>query len=147
MRLITQNQINVELHQSEILSTAGRRICIVRYDREIEATVDVWTGDFESQENLRRGLELVLQNIEKNKSAKWLADLSQIEGSFEESRGWITNNVVPRAMKLGLKYEALVLPKNIFAMLSVQETLIEIEGLKIRTFGDTHEAIAWLNSL
>jgi len=87
----------VEPQQFEILNTAGRRICIVYFDRELRATVDVWTGDLESQDNLKQGLELVLQNIEHNKSTKWLADLSNIEGSFEESREWIANNVVPRA--------------------------------------------------
>lgn len=137
----------MESQEYEILNANGRRICFVYFDAELGATRDIWTGDLESQNNLRNGLELVLRSIEQNKSTKWLADLSHIEGSFEESREWIAKNVVPRAMKLGLKYEALVLPKNIFAMLSVQETLVNIEGLEIRIFGDTKEAVAWLNSI
>jgi len=49
-------------------------------------------------------------------------------------------------MKLGLKYEALVLPNNIFAMLSVQETLTVISNLEIRIFGDVQVAADWLRS-
>jgi hypothetical protein len=71
--------------------------------------------------------------------------LRLIEGDFEFAKSFIAGTLVPQAMKYGLQFEALVLPDNIFAMLSVQETLQKIEGLEIRSFGTVEEATRWLN--
>lgn len=135
------------LEEAHLLRNSRGEIFVwVGFDSQIGATTDVWIGDFETAENFKLGLELVLQSIERFKSKKWLADLSRIGRGFEESNEWIAQSVVPRAMSLGLVFEALVLPMNIFALLSVQETMMRIEGLEIRLFGDVKEATNWLNS-
>lgn len=125
-------------------NSRGEMYCVVYYDANLNATVDQWHGDFQTRENFRAALEEVLTNIKFNESKKWLADLSLMANGFEESREWIARNVVPRALALGLRFEALVLPYNIFAMLSVQETLVMIESLEIRIFGDVEAAKEWL---
>jgi hypothetical protein len=118
----------------------------IYYDDTLEAVVDVWTGSFENPENFYEGLGLVLTTIETHHAKKWLADLSQIQGDFAFARGFITAEVIPTAMKHGLLFEALVLPDDIFAMLSVSEAMQMVDHLQIRLFGTVDEATAWLNS-
>ncbi len=131
----------------ELRNSKDNVFVTVYFDEKIEATVDIWKGPFENSENFQTGLYHVLQNIKKNRSVKWLADISKIEGSFEHSREWIAKKIVPEAKEYGLKYEALVLPDNIFSMLSVQETLeVYEDSVIIRVFGTQTDAIQWLDS-
>jgi hypothetical protein len=129
---------------SFLRNSKGQIYLWVGYDRKIEATTDVWVGDFETHQNFKLGLELVLQNIGRFKSIKWLAYLSRMERGFEDLKEWIAQSVIPRAISMGLQFEALVLPMNIFALLSVQETMMTAEGLQIRLFGNVDDAIGWL---
>lgn len=117
----------------------------IYYDNELRASVDVWVGDFESEENFILGLTFVLECLKKNNARKWLADLSGIEGDFSFIKPYIINYIIPEAKKFGLQYEALVLPHNIFGLLSVQTAMEEIEGIEIRLFATVDQAIAWLN--
>ena len=131
----------------QLKNSKGEVFVTIRFDLALNATVDTWCGEFESKENFRKGLLQVLKNIKKNKSERWLADLSKIEGSFSHSQQWISLTILPVAKSYGLKYEAIVLPNDIFSMLSVQESMefIDYEVL-IRLFGTKDKAIAWLNS-
>lgn len=131
---------------TELKNDAGEVYATVYYDALMEATVDVWVGEFGSQENFIRGLEAVLENIRVNRSRKWLADLSGIRGNFSFVREYIPANVLPLARKYGLRYEALVLPYDIFGLLSVQMTIEEMGGLEIQLFDRVDDAKNWLRS-
>jgi hypothetical protein len=130
----------------ELKNSKSNAYVSVYYDDTLKATVDVWVGNFESQEYFIKGLGCVLDNIKKFKSEKWLADLSKIEGDFGFVKEYIPKNVLPRAIQFGLKYEALVLPYDIFSMLAVQSTMEEVSGLVICLFDNVQEAVEWLNS-
>lgn len=134
----------MHLGKTELQNSAGETYVTVYYDDDCKWTVDIWTGKFESVENFTYGLMTVLENIREFRAKKWLADLSRIEGDFSFAKSFIAETVVPRAMKYGLEYEALVLPNNIFAMLSVQEALQKINDLEIRIFGTVEDAKDWL---
>jgi hypothetical protein len=134
----------MQLGKTEFRNSAGEVYVTVFYDDETKCTVDIWTGKFDSIENFTYGLMAVLSNIKQFKAKKWLADLSEIEGDFEFAKSFIAETIVPQAMSHGLQFEALVLPDNIFAMLSVQETLQKINNLEIRIFGTVDEAKQWL---
>lgn len=117
----------------------------IYYNDTLQASVDVWVGDFESKENFILGLSFVLECIKKNNARKWLADLSGIEGDFSFMKAHIIHHIIPEAKKFGLQYEALVLPHNIFGLLSVQTAMEEIEGIEIRLFATVEQAVAWLS--
>lgn len=127
-------------------NSKGSEYVTVYYDKKLGATIDVWIGDFESNENFIEGLNLVLENIKHNKSRKWLADLTKIEGDFSFMKEYILKFIIPHAKEAGLLYEALVLPYDIFAILSVQTALEEFEGIEIHLFPTVIEAGDWLNS-
>jgi hypothetical protein len=135
----------MQLGKKELKNAAGQTYVTVYYDDDLKCTVDVWTGKFESVENFTYGLMEVLENIKEFNAKKWLADLEKIEGDFEFAKSFIAETIVPQAMKYGLEFEALVLPNNIFGMLSVQETMQKMNHLEIRMFGNVEDAKDWLN--
>lgn len=75
---------------------------------------------------------------------KWLADLTAMEGSFDESGPWLVNELMPRAISNGLDYEALVLPKNLYAKLAAVDAITRIRHVEIKRFGELEEAREWL---
>ncbi len=136
----------MQLGKKEIRNSLGNIYVTVFYDTQFSATVDVWTGPFENEAKMKAGLMLVLENIAEFKAKKWLADLTCIEGNFEAVKEFIAMTVIPKAVALGLKREAVVLPNNIFSLLAVQETMQIIENFQIRIFGSVDDAVAWLNA-
>ncbi|GCC53452.1 hypothetical protein SanaruYs_36960 [Chryseotalea sanaruensis] len=124
----------------------GVQYVTIYYDTILSATVDEWVGDFETKENFISGLYIVLTNIQKNKSKKWLADLTKIEGDFSFMKDHILQFIIPQAKSAGLLYEALVLPYNIFSILSVQTAMEEVDGIEIHLFSSVQEAGIWLNA-
>lgn len=136
----------MKLDERILFNSKGLPYASIYFDDVLMATTDVWTGAFETEDNMKEGLRLVLKNILKYNSKKWLADLSKIEGDFSFAQEHIAHVVVPEAMSYGLRYEALVIPQSIISMLSVQETLQIFNHLELRMFGNVDEAKAWLES-
>jgi hypothetical protein len=135
----------MKLNQQELKDSDGRTYATIYYDTELNATVDVWIGQYGDIENLKRGLMLVLDNIAIHKSKKWLADISKLEGDFQEAKDFIAPNVIPKAMDLGLMCEAVVLPNEVLALISVQEAGSQlINHFELRMFAKVQDAIEWL---
>jgi hypothetical protein len=130
----------------ELRTPDGRVYATIYFDTALNATVDVWTGPFGHTLNLKKGLMLVLDNIKQHRSKKWLADISLMEGNFDLAKNFIAQHIIPKAMDLGLRCEALVLPHNVFAMVSVQETGLQmINHFELRMFATVQEAKDWLH--
>lgn len=136
----------MDVEKKILKNSKGDVYVTVFFDEHLQATTDVWTGEFETEENFFAGLTLVLDNIKNFSSTKWLADLSRIDGNFEFARDYISQKVVPEGMRYGLQYEALVVPNTVVPMLAVQETLTLINNFEIRIFGSKEDAVRWLNS-
>ena len=137
----------MKLGEVELQHADGRVFATIYYDTDLQATVDIWYGEFGNIENLKTGLLHVLDNIRAFHSKKWLADISKIEGNFDAAKEFIATEVMPQAMEYGLTCEALVLPHNIFSLLSVQETGLQmINHFELRMFATVELAIEWLNS-
>jgi hypothetical protein len=140
------SRLKMKIDTVSLRNSKGLVYVTVYYDTDINATVDEWIGEFETKENFISGLALVLNNIQKNNSRKWLADLTKIEGDFSFMKNHILEFIIPQVKKSGLLYEALVLPYNIFAILSVQTAIEEVNGIEIHLFPSVQEATDWLSS-
>jgi hypothetical protein len=136
----------MKLDERILFNSKGLPYVSVYFDDVLQSTTDVWTGDFETEENMKEGLRLVLKNILRYNSNKWLADLSQIRGDFSFAQEYIAHEVVPQAMSYGLRFEALVIPHSVIAMLSVQQTMQIFTHLELRMFANVEDAKTWLNS-
>jgi hypothetical protein len=127
-------------------STARHTYLTIGIDETVPCVVDVWTGAFGSRENFRNGVEKVVEVLIEKKYSKWLADLSRMEGSWDSSREWMLKELMPRAIKGGLTAEAIVLPKDVFARLSTQDTVVKLHNYQLRQFDDWQQAREWLKS-
>ncbi|MCD6065080.1 MAG: hypothetical protein K0R82_2991 [Flavipsychrobacter sp.] len=134
------------MEKIELKNGTGDVYVTIHYLEDLNAVMDVWTGAFGAQENFRKGLETVVEVIEKTKANKWLADLRLLKGSFDPSAEWLTTVIMPRTIELGLEFEAIVLPKEIFAKLSTKDAIQQVKNLYIRQFWDINEARQWLQS-
>lgn len=119
----------------------------ISVNHEISCVVDVWDGTFGTQENFRMGLEKVVEVLKEHKLSKWLADLRNMRGSWDSSREWMSKELMPKAIMAGLKYEAVIIPKDVFSKLSTKDTIMKLGGLELRQFDDYGKAVAWLQSV
>lgn len=113
-------------------------------DQDLQMVSDVWTGDFGKQEDFIEVVDHVADLIVKHGMVRWLADLRQMQGSFDPSLDYLTNNLMPRVLSAGLKREAVVLPKDAFAKLSVSSAFLQIRDFRLQHFQDYDAARVWL---
>jgi hypothetical protein len=57
------------------------------------------------------------------------------------------HDLLPRAVKAGLEFEAILLPKDTFAKLSTQDTIFRLDHYQLRQFDDSEKAQAWLKRM
>lgn len=130
----------------QLLNLSGQVYVTISYDEQKGWIQDKWMGNFGTQENFRAGVLSVVEFIENSQGqcTMWLADLSEMKGSWDSSREWLAQQIMPRAIQAGLLFEAVVLPKNIFSKLSTNDTIMRIADFELRQFQDAEEAKVWL---
>ena len=129
----------------EFKTTSDDVYAKVYYDEEKNTITDVWEGAFGTQENFRTVILYMSDQILSRGITKWLADLRDMHGSFDGSRDWMTQEIMPKLIQNGLLFEAIVLPKNIFAKLSTRDAIMKIANFELRQFDNVEAAKAWLN--
>jgi|GEM_PF-537890 len=127
-------------------SSSGHQYATISFNEDVKCPQDIWTGSFGTQENFQKVLIKLVDVMEDTKSSKLLTDVSQMVGSFDSSREWIVQENIPKLIRKGLRYHAVVIPKNIFSKLSIKDYSQQVAGLEIMQFGDKEEAIKWLKS-
>jgi hypothetical protein len=128
-------------------STAQEIYLTIAVDLEMQCVMDTWQGSFGLQENFKNGMEAVVKVLAEYGYSKWLADLSNMKGAWDSSREWMLNELLPKAVEAGLRHEAIVLPKDIFAKLSTKDTIIEIDSYECRQFTELEQAKQWLKQV
>ena len=128
----------------ELRKTNGEIYLKIHYDQVANCIIDEWDGNFGNQENFRKGLERIIENIRDKRCNKWLANLTNLKGSFDSSSDWLTSVIMPEAVDAGLKHEAVILPKNVFAKLSAKDAINEVKDVTISIFDDIDEGKEWL---
>ena len=129
----------------EFKTTSDDVYAKVYYDEEKNTITDVWEGAFGTQENFRTVILYMSDQILSRGITRWLADLRDMNGSFDGSRDWMTQEIMPKLIQNGLLFEAIVLPKNIFAKLSTRDAIMKIANFELRQFDNVEAAKAWLN--
>ncbi len=95
----------------------------------ISAYVNI--GIFAKQNNWR-----VIRNI---------VNLSQLEGSFDETNEWLMENYMPKLIERGFKCSAIVQSQDLYAQLATGETLELAENLfTTQIFQSYQEAYHWI---
>jgi len=107
---------------------------------------DTWYGSFGAQDNFKKVLLTIADRFEAVGFIKGLSDTREMTASFDSSREWMVQEIIPRLLKNGLRYHAIVIPKSIFSKLSIKDYVQKVAGMEIRQFGDILEAEKWLLS-
>ncbi len=67
-----------------------------------------------------------------------------------ELQEWITQNIAPKIMHSGFQKQAIIIPEDIFAQMSLEQTIEDIEKEehthKTKFFTTNEEALKWFNN-
>ena len=95
---------------------------------------------------LKKALNTGTDYLIKHNLTKWLSDNRASEGHTDEDSQWINEVWLPRTIKAGWKYWALVVPETIIARMDLVkyvESFYE-QGVHVRVTPDPDEAMEWL---
>jgi len=105
-----------------------------------------WSSDPVPSEVWRQLLEQVLVPLEGQSWSKLLGDQRMMPVFATENQAWILIDWLPRAVRAGLHYGAIVAPQNVMTRLETAALLREFNTypLLYRIFADEAVAINWL---
>lgn len=116
------------------------------YEEDKNLITLIWKSIATSAE-YRESFLKVLAYIEKDKIPKFLSDTS-LEGTVHPNdRKWLETEVIPKAVKAGLKYTATILDPNVFKKyyLSQLKDSSENSGMSgFQIFGNYDEGRKWI---
>lgn len=134
MQVSIYNSENLELYHDEDES------CIYQY----------WSmNSNQTEEEYKTEMLNLIQAIEGVKHQRTLVDSSS--SSFVISpmlQEWTATTIFPKSIALGLKRVAFIVPDEIFALVSIEQTMQEGSGQHFMTkyFNNNDTAIEWLFS-
>jgi hypothetical protein len=99
----------------------------------------------EFRQVLKKGMEL----FEQHGAQKWLSDDRNNSALPPEDFQWGVTEWSPRVFALGWKYWALIMPDKVAGQMNMNramKTYID-QGLTVRVFSETEEALKWLESV
>lgn len=106
-----------------------------------------WVG-VQSVETVKEGGYKLLEMMKEQPYAKLLNSNKEVIGSWDMALEWAETEWAPKMRAAGLKYLAQVVPSSIYATLTIQSLIQQIDGaFEIRTFEEVADAEAWLVSL
>lgn len=123
------------------------------YDAEVPCIINTCRGFIMSQElrNLMvRGLELIREKIEENGKIGWLVDVRYSESFDPRDTEWIVNYWNPKAYEAGVRFVAVIMPENVFAMINIEdytEQSVVSGTLTIQHFDSMESARSWLKEV
>jgi hypothetical protein len=115
----------------------------ISWDDSIECVIVAWRGFF-SGENMKNGAEKALELIKEKNAKLYLSDTSQSHVVGPDDQNWIINDWQPRAVELGLKKLATVVPKNIIARVAMNRLSPMFSDLETEFFDNVEAARLWL---
>jgi len=92
-----------------------------------------------------KGAEL----LEQHRACKWLSDDRDTGATTPDDKEWTATVWVPKVLKAGWKYWALVMPDKVVASMNVKRLKDEFakSGVTVQTFSDPESGLKWLESL
>ncbi|MDN5216139.1 hypothetical protein QQ020_28995 [Fulvivirgaceae bacterium BMA12] len=131
---------------SEFKKADGHVYVEIYYDPEHHMVMDVWKGNFGTQENFRKGIMKAIEVIKFHGCRAWVGDLREMKGSFDSSNDWMFQTAVPQAKLYGLTRAAIIWPENVFSKLSAKDTMQKVGYLELRAFDKPEEAFKWVKA-
>lgn len=119
---------------------------VLEYDEASRCIIQTWKG-FSGSVKFREGVEKTNQLFKKNNpTKKFIVDATEAAVVAQEDTIWAAKTAIPIAIQNGLKYYALVVPKNVFSQLSLQNfrNMLNQPSLEVQLFDDLLKAKNWI---
>ena len=119
----------------------------VVFDEDAQTGIGNWNG-FVSGDEYKQGLNKGIELIKEKKLYKWIGNLSHMEAITEDDQTWANEVWFPNALNAGLKRLGVVVSKDVFNQMSVEEMLNKVESIDLQTqyFDSLENAIVWMKT-
>jgi hypothetical protein len=116
----------------------------LKYSKEGVYT-DVWFGFVTDPEYKEIMGGVYLDYFKESKNTKKLCNTLKLVGGMEDTTAaWFNQSLLPKLLEAGLQYNAMVIPEDVFANLSLTDNFNVEEYMKF--FPSETEALSWLKS-
>jgi hypothetical protein len=124
-------------------STAG--VATVRWDEDDQLVVVEWDGWANSAE-FAALLEAELRALEQHRGSRILADCRRQKVLHPKDQERANREWLPRALKIGLKRFAIVVPASVVADMNLRDSMEKASGagLEVEYFANVEEARDWV---
>lgn len=118
----------------------------IYFDKVKEYVVMEWNGYANSQE-FRAGTEKMLEQLEKHKASKVLADIKNMVLIAQSDQAWLQDYFIPKAIERGFQKIAIVKPDHYFNQVALQTIAAQTKrhALTMEFFEDRLSAGNWLS--
>lgn len=119
----------------------------ISYRIEDRIVIAKWKG-FLTVDQVKRGCEVINQQVVKNKLTKHLSDHSQLKVLSKEVQDYLGGTWFSQVEKIGLRKIAVNLAEDVFAQATVKKVNGEQKfgQMLIDSFGSYESAFKWLNN-
>jgi len=120
------------------------------YDDSVDAIIQTWKKEPTSEE-FREGMNLLIELMNKNSTGALLSNTTSIGAISPEDQEWSYTDWLQRALTIGYHSFAVIISTEIFAQMSVEDVLSEVETgeskLKTQHFNSEEKAREWLATI
>ena len=119
----------------------------VSYDEESDSVIAVWKKATTTSA-YRETFKQVLDEVKANRAKAFISDIYHQGVVGTENRHWMESEILPEAMKFGLRKIAIVAPEDIFKKFYVGSVMRNArqynDALEHKVFSDLISAQAWV---
>ena len=119
------------------------------WDEGLKCVQIGWDGSYVSGPEYRATLLELLDLLAMRRGCRMLFDMRNLPVVSPEDQAWIQEEWMPRSLKVGLRYSAVVMPKSALSRLTLRHIAKDASGIeRQRAYFETlEEARAWLKSM
>ena len=118
----------------------------IQWDDSIKSVIMTWKK-FAQGDDFRMGLNEGVNLVSQKGGSNWLADLRDLGAVTKEDQQWSNEDWYPRAIAVGVRFMAIIMPKSFISALTVKNILTKVEDIHVETqyFGSLEDAKLWLS--
>ena len=117
----------------------------VQYNQHTDSVEVTWKTPPTSEE-FRTGMNQAIDSMEKHQTGSLLSDTTHLGALSEADQQWSYTDWLQRALATGYQRFAVVVSSDIFAQMSVEDTLSQVQGVTIQYFDTFAEGQEWLQA-
>ncbi|MGB3851286.1 MAG: STAS/SEC14 domain-containing protein [Tunicatimonas sp.] len=115
----------------------------IQYNQRTESVEIVWKTAPTSEE-FKIGMNQAIDSLEKHQTGSLLSNTTDLGALSEADQQWSYTDWLERALAVGYQRFAVVVSPDIFAQMSVEDTLAHVQGVTIQYFDTVAEGQEWL---